>query len=223
MPRRPKVPRTGALAYHHRQGHRLTPAQKESILRSYHLHGSYHRVAKIMGISDVTVKRVVLETQLDPAFAHVRAQAFDEMAGKVAAITDQVVESIQPGELVTTHHQVHDACGNLLRVVTEGPSLKDKALAIGILLDKQAVLQQAKSKAIEAGKGNQSGQGLLLPESVEEMRHLLAQKVKSLRIMDVQFDNSELGQQVKTTLKKVGITEDDVQGAEVFATEPFDY
>jgi hypothetical protein len=61
---------------------------------------------------------------------------------------------------------------------------------------------------------------LLLPESIEDMRELLVQKVKRFRIMDVQFDTSEVGAQVTELVRKAGLEE------EVFAPasgdSPFD-
>ncbi len=207
----PRVPRRGILAAHNRGQRKLTPAQKEAVLRSYHMHGSYRAVAQALGLAEATVKKVVLECQLDPQYAHTRAQAFDEMAGKVASITDQVIDSISPAELQTTHHKVYDACGNLLRVVTEGPPLKDKALTLGILMDKQAVLQTARNKALDVSNRHGGGAGLLLPESIEDMREMLAVKVKSLRLLDIQFDTSDVGQQVSKLVKSVGITDADIE------------
>ena len=216
----PRVPRRGILAAHNRGTRKLTPAQKEAVLRSYHMHGSYRAVAMALGIRDVTVKKIVLECQLDPAYAHVRAQAFDEMAGKVAEVTDHVIESITPAELVTTHHKVYDACGNLLRVVPEGPLLRDKALTIGILMDKQAVLQTARAKAMDVSGRHGGGQGLLLPESIEDMKEMLAHKIKSLRVLDVQFENSDIGHQVSKIMTEVKLTDADIEDAQVGA--PFD-
>jgi len=217
----PRVPRRGILAAHNRGSRKFTPAQKEAVLRSYHLHGSYRAVANALGIHDASVKRIVLECQLDPAFAHTRAQAIDEMSGKIAAITDQVIDSIKPEELETTHHKVYDACGNLLRVVQEGPGLKDKALAIGIMLDKQAVLQQVRGKALDTSSRHGGGTGLLLPESIEDMRDMLASKIQSLRILDIKFNNSEVGQRVTSTLEKLGITEEDIADTQ-YEAAPFD-
>jgi len=177
------------------------------------MHGSYRAVAQTLGLSDHTVKKIVLSCQLDPAFAHTRAQAFDEMSGKISQLTDQVIESIAPAELETKSHKVYDACGNLLRVVQEGPALKDKALAIGILVDKTSVLQAARAKAMDISSKHGSGPALLLPDTIEDMREMLATKVRSLRIMDIHFQDSELGQHVSKLVTKVGLTESEIQDA----------
>lgn len=228
-PKRSKNPvvRSGPLASHLRGQRQLTNAQKEAVLRTYHMTGTYTGVARILGLSYATVKRVVLQHQLDPSFAHTRAQAFDEMSGKVSAITDQVLESITPEELVTKSHKVYDASGNLLRIVQEGPALRDKALAVGILLDKTAVLQNARSKALSISDQVGGGPALLLPDNIQDMRDMLATKVKSLRIMDIHFQETELGQHVDKLIRKVGVQENDITDAEVepiaVGGEPFDF
>lgn len=225
--RKNTVVRSGPLASHLRGQRQLSTAQKEAVLRTYHMTGTYTGVAKILGLNYTTVKRIVLQYQLDPMFAHTRAQAFDEMSGKVAAITDQVLESITPAELETKSHKVYDASGNLLRVVQEGPALRDKALAVGILLDKAAVLQNARSKALSVSDQVGGGPALLLPDNIEDMRDMLATKVKSLRIMDIHFQDSELGQHVDKLVRKVGLREEQIVDADIETIppggEPFDY
>lgn len=201
MPRRTR--KQGPLSASTRGTRKLTPYHKEMILRSYYMHGTYEGVRQELGVQQLTVKRVVQECQLDPAFAHVRAQAFDAMNGKVAQVTDQIIDSIKPTELNTEYHKVYDGCGNLLRIVQEGPALRDKALAIGILVDKTTALARAKEQVTSQGVAG--GQGLLMPSTIEDMRDLLASKVKSLRLLDVQFDNTDLGQQVGQALRKVGV------------------
>lgn len=189
------------------------------------MHGTYSAVAKALGIHLNTVKKAVLECQLDPAFAHTRAQAYDEISGKVADVASQVLESITPEELTTTHHKVYDACGNLLRVVSEGPSLKDKAFAASILMEKHAVIQQARQKALELSGRAGGAQGLLMPESIEDMRAMLASKVKSLRLIDINFENSEFGQQAKKMMREAKVTEQDIQEAvfePLYQEAPFD-
>jgi hypothetical protein len=218
-----RKPRKGILAQQNRGSYKITPAQKEAILCAYYMNGSFTATSKQLGLSYNTVRRIVQECQLDPAYAHVRAQAFDNLASKIHATTDAIIDSITPEELVTTHHKVYDVTGNLLRVVTEGPGLKDKAIAVGVMADKQAILQNARAKALESGKGS-VGAALLLPEDIDDMKRMLATKMKRLRVMDIQFDNSDIGEHVNKLLTKVGVSDADYVEEETLNTgaAPFD-
>lgn len=163
--------------------------------------------------------------QHDPSLAQARGQAIDEMAGKIHAITGKVIDSITPEELVTTRREVRARDGSLVRVVVDGPSLKDKALAIGILADKQKVLLDAKARATEAAHMGAGVSGLMLPETIEGKMQLVASMVKRLRVVDVFMHDPEAQNTVSKLTNKVGVREQDIEDADLeFAAgmAPFD-
>jgi hypothetical protein len=198
---------------------RLTPAQREACVRTYFTMGSITGTAAAMGVSTNAVRHALRELHDDPALMAARGQALDQMAGRIHAITEQVIDSITPEELITTRREMRDNAGNLLRVVIDGPSLKDKALTIGILADKQRVLIEAKAKATENNTFQMAKNVLMLPEDIREKELLVANLVKKLRVTEVYMRDEDSQKNVNRMLSKVGITETDIAEAEF---EPMD-
>lgn len=234
MPRRsknrtkPTTPvATGRGTLGTRSNTRLNRTQQETVIQTYFALGSMNATAKKLGVCFATVKRTLDNAYQDPTLLAVRGKTYDRMAGKLNAVTDTIVDSITPDELTVTRHEVRDAAGNLLRVVREGPSIRDKALAIGILVDKQRVLQDARDRAFAPAvdSGNALG-NLLIPDTLEDKRRLIASKVKRLRLLDVEFSSTgDTGQTIDTALNRLGIAESDVADAVVElvpSAAPFD-
>lgn len=205
--------KTGPLSV--RAGRRLTPAEQEAVVRTFFTMGNVHATAVKLGCSEKAVRTALRDMQNDPALAAARGQAIDEMAGRIHAVTNNVIDSITPEELVTTRREVRDQHNNLLRVVMDGPSLKDKALAIGILADKQKVLLDARAKATEAAAFSAVNSGLLLPETIEAKTELIASMVKRLRVVDVYMRDDASQNVVGHLLNKVGIREQDIAEADI--------
>lgn len=215
--------KTGPLSK--RDSRRLTPAQQEAVVRTFFTIGTIHGTAVQLGCSENAVRTALREMQNDPALAAARGQAIDEMAGRISAVTNQVIDSITPDELVTVRRDVRDRQGNLIRTVVDGPSLKDKALAIGILADKQKVLIDAKARATEAAGFGANGTGLMLPETIEEKTRLVASMVKRLRVIDVFVRDDVVQANVSSMLNKVGVREQDIAEADfepASSVAPFD-
>ena len=198
-----------------RRSRRLSRAEQEAVVRTFFTIGTVTGTASKLGVSPNAVRRALLEAENDPMLMAARGQALDEMAGKIHAVTDQVVASITPEELVTTRREVHDRQGNLLRVVVEGPTLRDKALAIGILADKQKTLAEARRLANDRVALQANHNALMLPETIEQKQALVASMVKRLRIVDVFMNDDEVQGDIKRVMNKVHVTEADVEDAEV--------
>lgn len=208
-----------------KKGARLTPAQQEAVVRIYFTNGNYSKTARELGLSIKAVKNAIEAAQNDPVLMAHRGDALDQLAGKIHGVTDEVLESITSEELQTERHHVYDTEGNLLRVVTSGPTLRDKALLVGIFTDKQSVLQKARAEATEYATAGSGDISLMLPEHIDDKRRLIMQKVKRMRIMDVEFDTGETGKTLNMALNRVGITEDEIEEAdvvEVGGLAPFD-
>ena len=204
---------------------RLTPAQQEAAVRTFFTIGTVSGTARALGVSEKAVRNALRELQNDPALLAARGQALDEMAGKIHAVTDKVIASITPEELITTRRDVRDTHGNLIRTVIDGPSLKDKALTIGILADKQKTLAEAKARATDGSTFQQSQSNLMLPDNIADKERLVASMVKRLRITDVFFHDTDVQQNVKGMLNRVGIREEDIEDADLELSEglaPFD-
>lgn len=198
-----------------RDNRRLTPAQQEAVVRTYFTIGTIQGTAKKLGIANQTVHNALKAMQTDPTLVAARGQALDQMAGKIHAVTDAVIDSITPEELVTTRREVRDRAGNLMRVVIDGPSLKDKALTISTLADKQRTLAEAKQRAAESSVFKITHSDLMLPDTIEDKRLMIASMVKRLRVVDVYMRDDESQQNINRLLNKVGIHSKDIEEAEI--------
>lgn len=198
-----------------RGGKRLTQLQKETIVHMYHVIGSINGTANELGVTANTVRRVLHDANHDVGLGAARANALNEVAGKINGITNQILDSITPEELQTKRHEVRDASGKLLRVISEGPSLKDKAISAAIFADKQKVLTEAINAVRNPLVGTNAGdRALLLPDSLDETRRLIIQKAKRLRLLDVEFDTGETGQAIRRGLAMNGISNQEVEEAD---------
>lgn len=165
-------------------GQRFTRADRELIAQCYFESGSYSAVAKKLGISPGSVEKSIKEAETDLMLAQIRARVLEKMAGKAAGLAQEIMGSVDPGELKTENFVVRDKDGLPLRGVTVGPSLKDKAIAAGIMMEKSQGLAESGSKmrGIEG-----TGGGLLLPEDLETARLALESQLKSLKITHFKF------------------------------------
>ena len=223
MPRPKKRSTRGLLAIVNRGNSRLTQIQKELVVQTYFLKGSYCGTSRELGITVATVKRIIDEANQQPELMAARTRALDQIAGKVAGITEQVIDSITPEEIQTRVHEVRDAEGKLKRVVTTGPSLRDKGFFIGILTDKQKVLADARAVIHGQDTMDMGRLALSLPDTVEEAKRLIVQKAKRLRVYtEITFKDD--APEIQKGLTKAGITDDQIDEAELVLAgeDPFD-
>lgn len=208
------------------QSRRYSRSDKELIATEYYRQGSYRKTAKVLGIAEATVKRIVLAAESDPELQKIRARVLESVAGKMIGISERVMGSVCEDELRTEIHKVYDQDGNLLRVVQTGPSLKDKAQAAGIMAEKARDMIQISEQL----RGNQSTNSLMLPGDLETARSLLLNKIKRLQInMEFSDDSAVAGEmkQMKQKIRTAGInleeiTPDQPVEAEFQELGPFD-
>ena len=186
---KPKVAKQEACVFEKKKRSRLTTAQKEVILQIYFTTGTIAGTARKCGCASQTIKNVIQTALQDPALVAGRARALDSLAGKVHEVAERVIDSISPGELDTSYDPKCGPTGNFTGWALKGPSLRDKALAISAMADKLRILQAARSDLLnpQAGVIGEADRIMMFPQSVAEARNLIAQKVKRLRILDMEF------------------------------------
>lgn len=223
-PSTPAKQTPSAPALNTKRGRPLTPLQKELILQVYFTKGTIAGTARECGISIATAHRVITEANNDPALLAGRARALDSLAGQVHDVAERVVQSIAPEELETSFHAKSGPQGNFIGWSTRGPSLKDKAFAIGVLTDKLKILQAARHELLNPqDSGLDDGQRIMMfPQSVAEARSLIAQKVKRLRIMDVEFrvGDEDTTKRVDQLAQKAKLTDQEIADADESQPDP---
>jgi len=189
----------------------LSPRDRETIVMLYYQNGSYKLTASALGITPATVSRIISDSEKDPRMKVLHAQVLEKLAGQSVGVGVRVLESIKDAELKTTYHKTHTKGGEL-KIAQEGPSLADKAKIAQVAADSAQKL----TAAAQSLRGGGDGQvGLMLPTDIEAARLLLAQKMKRLRILDVEFDDSEPGQLAKNVVNRAergGVTAEMVAG-----------
>lgn len=220
MPR-PKGSKNKVMATGNRRNQRLTRQQQEEVIQVYHTLGSRAATARKLGICDATVKRCLVLANNDPTLGAARAQALTQVAGKINGVANQILDSITPEELETRKHMVYDKDGLLKRIVTSGPSLKDKSISISALTAQQKVITETTAIINNPELLMGADRILSMPDSIDEARRLITMKVKKLRFMDVEFETGAAGQRINMALNRQHISEQEVEDAELVG-EPFD-
>ena len=175
-----------------RRSPKLTDIDREVIMQLYASTGSMREAARRFGCCEATARTVINAKMRDPHALAGRARALDEMAGKVHAVADRVIDSIAPSELESEWTPKQSADGAFTGWSLRGPSLRDKVAAVGVLADKVRLLNAARFEALSGTIGNTIGSSeadlaLMYPASIDDARRLIAQKVRRLRILDVEF------------------------------------
>lgn len=224
---RRKRPKPGLLA--NRSNRSLTPLQEELVCQTHAACGSINATVKTLGINYRTVQKVLQKAENDLRLQTARGRALEELAGKATEQAERILGSIDDDELQSRTLDTFHPNGRFAKVQEVGPGLVGKTRAFGVLADKIALLQQARRSTLpvnhdDTGYGNESG--LLLPQSIEETRRLIAQKVRRLRIVDVEFDKGETGQRVSELTRRANLTSQDIEEADYVPlgakADPFD-
>lgn len=172
------------------RGRALTQFQREMIIQAYALCGNKAQVAREIGCGKSTVHKVVKQAQSDKALQKARTSALEDVAGQVHGKAVEIIESIGEQDLesgLIKNYGDKDDPDRLTSVKAYGPSLLQKVTSAAILTDKLKVIEETKQAVLADGGGGEGG--LPLPGTIQESLRLLGQKIKKLRIIDVQFDS----------------------------------
>jgi transposase-like protein len=189
------------------RGKPMTGLQKESIVQTYALCGNKREVARQLGVSYPTVLRVLKDAENDTQLQKARSRAMEDLAGKVQAKTNEVLESITPEDMESGLIKKYDDDGNLVSVKGYGPSLMQKVTSAAILTDKMKVIQETK-QVLESDR-SQDPTALPLPQDVQAAVKQIGERVKRLQILDIQFHdrNPEVAEKLQEVAVKASLDE----------------
>jgi len=174
------------------KGSRLTSVDKALVYQAYLLLQNKSQVAEKFGYSVQTVNsairsREAAETTVPERQA--RADVAARVMGKILVKSEEMLDHIKPQDMESGRIPLTDKNGNITGYQSWGPALSQKALAFGIMLDKAAVAENL-GKAILSEQ--HSGQ-LLIPQDLEGLRDAIMGKVKSLKVLQVDFAHDAPG------------------------------
>ena len=117
---------------------RLTSRQKKQIVADYLRLESYNAVAKLHGISDSTVKNVVMQSRdIAERLARKKAQDDADILAYMEAHRDRAIKIIEAGLAV------------LPDKIANAKSATEAATALGIIIDKWGVLNKSAGADVE--------------------------------------------------------------------------
>ena len=199
MPRKKKVMPKGK-----QQGKALGPLKKEVIRQTFLLTGNKRETARQCSVSEKSVYNVLNQVEEAEA-AKNRVAVANQLAGKIHTKADQIIDSISVEDLKSGYLTQTDEDGKedykfdrQGRPIYIGPTLNQKVLSVAILADKLKVMDDYRQQVDEA-----HGMGALpTPETIGHLVTGIKGKLKSLRILDVQFEdeNAELKQKADALL-----------------------
>jgi len=181
-------------------GKTLDPVKKEQIRQTFMLTNNKQETARQCNVSIKSVYNVLNEAE-DPQAAANRAMLAQNLATKAHVKAEQIFDSITEKDFESDY--LRDEDGNLVfdkqgRPIFMGPTLNQKTVSAAILIDKLNVIEQYR----QAVQGNDGGASLLLPEDIQALKDGIASKVKKLRVLDVEFGDSEADLRAKDLLNK---------------------
>jgi hypothetical protein len=170
------------------QGKALSPVKKEQIRQTYMLTSSKRETARMCAVSEKSVYNVVNEPE-EPETIKARQRSATMLAGKVHAKTDQILDHITEADFQSGY--LKDIDGDLVfdrqgRPIWMGPTLNQKVLSAAILTDKLPVLDNYRKQLDGVGEIG----SLPAPETLQALVGSIKGRLKSLRMIDVQFDNT---------------------------------
>jgi aminoglycoside phosphotransferase len=205
-----------------KSGRQLTEIQRETILQVYAITGNKSETARQLGVSESTVYKLIKEASKAPAaLREARAQATEELAGRVHAKAEMVLDSITPADLETGRIEQYDEHGNLTNIKLWGPTLLQKVTSVAVLTDKTKVLSELR-EGLRATH-DIGANSMPLPQDVDTALRQIAQKVKRLRLLDVQFeDNPAAPPDLTQKLQDAVIVEEAVDAVDAQIIDEFD-
>lgn len=190
------------------QGRVLTSTQKEMIVQAYALTGNKALVCRQLHLAPATVAKVIKEAETDLTLQKVRVSALEDVAGQVHGKTTEILNSITGEDMESGLIKINNADGTLKSVKAYGPSLMQKVTSAAILTDKLKVIQETKAAITQDHAADPTA--LPLPGDMQEALKQIGQRVKRLRVLDVQFadHHPELASQVQDAAHKASLNED---------------
>jgi hypothetical protein len=184
------------------RGRAISPVQKEQIRQTFMLTQNKRQTARMCSVSEKSVYNVLNEPE-EPESIKARAYAALQLQGKVHTKADRILDHITEDDFASGY--LKDEDDNLVfdrqgRPIWMGPTLNQKVISAAILADKLPVLDQYR-RAL----GGDGGMGELpAPESITALVSGIQGKLKSLKMIDVQFEssNSETVERAEDLLNK---------------------
>lgn len=201
------------------RGKALSTVDREIILQAFAISGSRKKTCEVVGLSYITVCRIIAEARKDNSLSKARANASEALAGKIHDRALLALDNLTPADFKTTRIELKDKDGNLTGVKEIGPSLMQKVTALAILVDKEAAISQHIATLRESAGGNA---GIPLPSDVQSTIEAIRSRVSRLRILDVQFDQQapDLAQRIVAATAARDIVDAEVE--DVSDPFPFD-
>lgn len=172
-----------------KSGRPLTEIQRETVLQVYAVTGNKSETARQLGVSESTVYKLIKEASKAPAkLREARAQATEELAGRVHSKAEMILDSITPADLESGRIEQYDEDGRLTNIKLWGPTLLQKVTSVAVLADKTKVLSELREGL--RSTHDTGTDSMPLPQDVDTALRQIAQKVKRLRLLDVQFESN---------------------------------
>lgn len=193
------------------RGRPLTQLQREMIIQAYALCGNKAAVSREIGCARETVNRVIKQAERDKDLQEARASALTSVAGQIHGKTEEIIASIGPEDmesgLIKSYNDKDDP-NRLTSVKAYGPSLLQKVTSAAILTDKIKVVEETKQALLQDSGGD--GPDLLLPQDIRASIRMLGDKVKALRVIDVQFKDKheDTASKVQEVAHRAALDED---------------
>lgn len=182
------------------QGKALDLVKKEQVRQTFMLTGNKRETARQCGVSVKTVYNVLQEAE-DPEASRNRAMLAQQLATKTHIKAEQILDSISGEDFESGY--LRDEQGNLVfdkqgRPIFQGPTLNQKVVSAAIMVDKLGVIEQYRQNVL----GENGPTQLMLPEDIQSLKSGIASKVKKLRVMDIEFGDSEADQKRDELLRQ---------------------
>lgn len=187
---------------------KLTATDREVISQTFAVTDSKAETARRCGVSVQSVYNVLAradEAGTDMKVA--RADAAIKLANKTHVKVEELMDSISAVDIESGRIPIKDKDGKITGYRYFGPSLLQKATAIGILTDKANVLQTyEKSLAHDAARGD-----LMLPDDIAGLVGAIQAKVGELSILNIKFadDNPNLVRETQEVVAEVKTIEEE--------------
>jgi len=180
--------------------------KREAILQTYALTGSYLETARIHDVAYQTVSKYVRSATEDdePEVRKIRSKTLGRVAAKVAGKTEEVIDSITPEDLQSGRIPLYAKDGKtIVGYKSWGPSLSQKALAVGILADKSKILGEF-TRSLDV---DQASNQLPMPEDVDGLVRAIQGKVRSIKALQIDFGDVAPGlvKQTQDILEEVEV------------------
>jgi len=190
------------------QGVAPSPLQEEMIVQAYAVSGNKSEVARNMRMTVPTITKVLRKADSDIHLQKIRSHALEEIRGKVHGKAVEIIDSISPEDIESGLIKVHDDSGELVSVKSYGPSLMQKVTSAAILTDKLKVITETR-QAMEQDRESDPA-SLPLPGDIESALQAIGEKVKRLRVLDVQFHdkNPELAERVQDAAHRASLNQE---------------